>query len=325
MLRLIRNNDPYTVIMLFIFALLVKMTALMHPQMPNLPEGHILYVLIVRLFNYVLNGSAFGFTMLTVIMLFFQALYLNRMAFKYKLFAKQTHIIAFIYIVLSSLSREFNYFSAVLMLNWCLLGAFDILLGLHQTSQPRKHIFNAGFVLSVAAIIHFPAVIYILLLFISLLLLRSFNPGEWVVGILGFLTGIYFYAAILFLADRLPEFFKWIRIGFSPENIGKPLYMTGTITGVIVLLVCGLAVLQQQLGRIGIFVRRNWVILIMCVALSSCVALFTPVIMRNEWLAIIPSLALIIAHPFYLEKNKAFSNFVFYFSLALVVFCQFTY
>lgn len=325
MLRLIRNNDPYAVIMLFIFALLIKAEALMHPMQPLLPKGHILFESLVRLLDVILNGSALGYSLLTVVMLFLQALYLNRIAYKYKFFSKPTYVIAFLYVLLSSLSQEFNYFSVIVVLNWCMLIAMDILIGLHQTQHPRKHIFNAGFVLSIATILHFPAIGYIILLFVSLSLLRSFNLGEWVVGFLGFFTGFYFFVCILFLFDGLPYLKLWPQIGFSPQYIGKPLYMTGTIIGLVVLLGCGLFVLQQQLGKISVFMRRNWVIVMLCLVVAIFVAIGTPDFMRNEWLAIIPALALIIAHPFYLENNKVFSNFVFYFSLVLVIFCQLTY
>lgn len=293
--------------------------------MPAHPQGHTLYELIYWLLNTVLNDSALGFTMVAVINIFFQAMYINRIAFKYKLFSKQAHFISFIYIALTSLSKEFNYFSVVLVLNWTLIASFDILLGFHQTSHPRKYIFNAGLLLSIAALIHFPAIVYVILLFLALSMLRSFNAGEWVVGIMGYLTGFYFFTAFLFLFDQLPAFMGWPSMGISLQDIGKPLYMTITITGVLVLTICGVVVLQQQIGRIGIFMRRNWVLILSCLGLSTIVALSTPIHMRNEWLAIVPALSLIIAHPFYLEKNKVFSNFVFYFLIVLVILCQVTY
>jgi hypothetical protein len=36
-----------------------------------------------------------------------------------------------------------------------------------------------------------------------------------------------------------------------------------------------------------------------------------------------PALSIIISHGLLLEKNKRFSNFIFYFSLSLLVFCLF--
>jgi hypothetical protein len=213
----------------------------------------------------------------------------------------------------------------MLVLNWCLIGAMDTLLGFHHATQPRKHIFNGGFILSLAGILHFPAITYFVLLFIAFSLLRSFNVGEWVVGMLGFVTPLYFFAGILFLLDRLPALRLWPQMGLSFQKIGSTLYMVGTITGLAILAVCGLIVLQNHISRISVFMRRNWIIVIFCLGISIITAIATPLAMRSEWLTIMLPLSLIIAQPLHLEKSKVFSNFVFYFSFALLIFCQITF
>lgn len=300
------------------------MQALSLPVAPVVLPEHFMFSLVVNILDLVLAGNAFAYTMLAVIMLFGQALYLNNIAVRRRMFAKPMYNVAFMYIILTSLSPWFSCFNEVIVVNWLLLAALDILLSIHQTAQPRRSIFNAGFWLALAALMYFPAIIYLLLLLLALALLRSFNAGEWIVGLLGFFTPLYFAAGILFLIDKFelmliwPEWHFW----FPQNTITNPVYTFGTVAGIVILLFSGAFVLQSQTGKISVFARRNWSLITIFIILSGAVALTTDRAVKNAWLTAMPALSLVMAHPLYMEKNKRFSNFIFYFSLIFVIFCQ---
>jgi hypothetical protein len=299
------------------------MQVLSHPHVVAIPPHDALFGMLVNVLDFVLNGSAFGYTLLAVLMLFMQALYLNMIVARQRLFYKTTYIPAYIYLLLTSLHPSFSYFSEALIMNWCLLGGIHLLLRFHQTHQPRKDVFNAGFLLALLALLHFSAVGYFLLLFIALILLRSFNAGEWVVTLLGYLTPAYFWIGILFLMDKTGLLSQWPYIGlFLPNKVVAPLYTIGLIIGLIVLLSLGLYALQAFMGKTSVFNRRNWIMVLFCLFISFVVAMASDISMQYIWLLPMPALALIICHALYLEKNKRFSNFAFYFSLLLVIFCQ---
>lgn len=326
MLNLIRNNSPYTVIILFIATLILKLNVLAHPTTPVAMPDHFVYKWIIDVLNVLLGGSPFGYTLLTVVMIFGQAIYLNAIGSRYKLFSKSNYILAFTYLVLTSVYPPFNYFSEPVLLNWCLLGALDSMLNLHQTTHPRKQIFNAAFILCLAPIIQFPAVGFVVLLFAGLLLLRSFNFGEWIVGIIGYLTPVYFFVCFLFLFDALPLFKEWPHIGLSlTKNITNPVYLIGCLVGIFVLFSCGVFVLQSQMPKAVIYVRRSWWVFLVYLIVSVGITIVTDSFVTSAWLISIPPLAMVIANGLALEKRKGFSNFILYFSLLLVVFCQLAY
>jgi hypothetical protein len=56
--------------------------------------------------------------------------------------------------------------------------------------------------------------------------------------------------------------------------------------------------------------------------ISFVVSSTTDEVIKNIWLIAIPAAALIISHALYLEKSKWFSNFAFYFSLLILIVCQ---
>ena len=325
MLHLVRNNSPYTVIILCIFTLLVKLQVIGHPAMPVVVPGHLLYNGIVQFLHVSIGFGPIGFTWLATIMILLQGLALSAIVNRYKLYNKPSYIFAYLYVLFSSLAPSLGYFTETLLVNWCMLAAFSMLLSFHQTSQPRKQIFNCAFILSIAALLHFPAILFLLLLFITLILLRSFNPGEYIVGLLGYFTPVYFFAGVLFLIDKLPEIRKWpyVITSFKGQLPYLP-YTIGASLGLGILFICGIFVLQSQMTKLSVFMRRNWTMIAFYLFLSLAVAFDTFFSSIGAWLVIMPALSLIVANAFYLEKNKVFSNFVFYFSLALVVFCQLT-
>lgn len=326
MVHLIRNNTPYTVILLLIFTLVVKVQVLSHPVLPSVDNGHIIYASFVHLLDILFRGHAFIYTLLSVLMVYGQAIYLNAIAAKHKLFAKPTYVVAYVYILLTSLYPPFNHFSEPLLTNWLIIASIDFVLGTYQTNQPRKHLFNMAFVLGCTAIISFPAVIYFILLLSALLLLRSFSPGEWIVAIMGYLTPFYFFAGILFLTDKINYFTIWPSLGLSlPHKIAHPVYLIGTLVCMVSMFAFGVLSLQPYLTKASIFIRRNWTTLTIFLFTTVIASLGQNAAEGSAWLLVMPLLSIFISNVFYSEKNKGFSTFVFYFSLATLAFCLFTY
>ena len=298
------------------------MHALQHPQMPVALPGHFLYAMVISVLNAIFNWGGFGYTFFAILLIFGQALYLNGIANRYRLYPNSGNIVAFSYLTCTSIIPAFSFFSEAVIVVWCILGSIDILLRFNQTVYPRKHIFNAGFFLCVPALMHFPSIAYIVLLFVALSTLRSFSAGEWVVGLMGYLTPLYFFIGILFLANSFSLLHVWPHIGLSvPLHMQHPGYLIGAICFIVVLFGCGAFVMQQQMST-AVYVRRSWVMLVIYLLLSIIIAVFTEYDASGTWLLVMPGLSLVIAHAFSLDKSKWFSNFILYFSLLFVAYCQ---
>jgi hypothetical protein len=321
-LQLFRNYSPFTVIILVIAAFLMKLQALLHPVAPQAMPDHVLFASLLQVLGYAFE-SAFAYTLLTVAVLVSQALFINHITVKHKLFTKNTYLPAFSYLLLTSLNPAFNYFSEPLLINWLVLISVNIMMSLSQTTQPRKQIFNAAFAVCLPALFQFPAVGFILLFFLALVFQRSFNIGEWTVGLMGYLTPIYFFAGVLFLADDLHISQHIVQVGFAfPQHLVHPVYMIGTTAGLSILVFIGSIGLQQQLNALTIYIRRAWGLVYAYPLVSVLVTFIAVSFVNAEWLIIMPALSILIAHAFSFEKNKWFSNFTFYFSLLLLIFCQ---
>lgn len=322
MLRIFKNNTPFSVIILLIFTLVVKMKVLLCPIVPLQVQGHHLYNYILRGLYFFLKDGAFTYTLLSVIMIFMQALYLNSIVIKHKLFPRNTYIAAFVYLLLTSAYPRFNYFNETILLNWLLISAMDIMFGFSKTTQPRKLIYNAALLFCLASLFQFTMLAYFMLFVVGMVLFRPFNTGEWSVAILGYITPIYFLISILFLADKLYLFTHWPHIGFSLEPLAtSTLYFIITISGFIILLASGMFAMQRNVPMSNIYIRRDWIAVSFYLIISVMVAFATDKIVASAWLITIPALSIIVTHALVFEKNKRFSIFIFYFSLIFLVFC----
>lgn len=323
MLHLVRANSPYTVLILAILTLVLKLQALGHHVLPVADAHHALFGYIVWLLKHVLGNSRTAFSMLAILITFGQAIYLMSIASRHRLFSKHTYVPAFAYIVLSSLHPAMGQFSAPLLLNWLLLGALDTVLHFNRREGAQRLIFNAGFLLGCAALIHFPAVIYGMLLVLALLWLRAFRLGEWVVGLLGYLTPYYFAACLLYLFNRWDVVKAWPHWGLGlPQKGALNPYLVGLIIGCAILLVGGIFILTKIFYRMPVAARRGWGAIGTALAVSIAVCSISPKAETAAWMNVLPSLSLLIIPPMLGEKRSRFATFTFYFLLTLVFYCQ---
>lgn len=323
MLHLFRNNGPFTILTLFIGTFLLKLQPLQQPLLPVAMPHHVIFAAILGFLEGILHFSAFAFTLLNIVLVFLQGMYINFIVAKHKLLPKVTYFPALAYLIITSINPTFNYFSEPMLINWLLLAAIDIMLSFSQTLQPRKQIFNAGFVVCLPVLIQFPALGFVLLFLIALLLLRPFNIGEWVVAILGYLTPVYFFIGILFLTGQFSLLKYFPELGFAfPKIIHHPVYLTSCLVGILVLLGGGFLGIQQQIAKMTIAVRRTWILMFFYLVVALLTTCITSSAIHAEWVLVMPPLAIIISHAFYVERTKRFSNFILYFSLVFVIFCQ---
>lgn len=329
MLQLVRGNTPYTIIIIAILALALKLQALGHAIVPVTDAHHALFGYIVFLLKHVLGNSATAFCLLAIVLTFAQGVYLMSIASRHRLFAKHTAVPAFAYIVLSSLHPAFGQFSVQLLINWFLLGALDTILHFTKREEPNRTIFNAGFLLGCALLLHFPAIIYCLLFILALLWLRVFKPGEAIVGFLGYVTPLYFALCLLYLFNAIPLTKTWPYWGNGLSvHPWRSAYTIGLLSGLALLFLFGVFTLVSTFYKMPVSVRRGWGAIGTAMAISVAVSGFTPASESTGWMNVLPPLALLVIPPMVgegrLERGKSarFATFAFYLLLVLVLYCQ---
>lgn len=331
MLHLVRSNSPYTVLILAILTLALKLQALGHPLVPVADAHHIIFGYVVDVLSHLFGKNGLAFTLLAIVLTFTQGIYVMSIASRHRLFTKHTYLPAFVYIVLSSLHPALGQFSVQLLMNWLILGAIDAILHFSRREEPNRTIFNAGFLLACAALLQFSALGFFLLFILALIWLRTFRFGEWIVGLLGYLTPFYFALCLLYLFDGLALIKNWPQWGNGlPHKAQLDVYHIGLLGGCFFLLASGVVVMMRTFYRMPVSVRRGWGAVGTAAVVSITVCSLTPGTEHAAWMNALPALALLITPPMLEEKRYGsdrgrsvrFATFTFYLLLALVLFCQ---
>jgi hypothetical protein len=291
--------------------------------MPLLSDQQALFGVVVNFFRGIWGNNAFAFTFFAALLTFAQSLYLKTITERHRLYSKHTYLPAFVYIIISSLHPSLGYFSAPLLVNWLVLGALDAALLFTQREDQPRTIFNVGFLLGTAAVLHFPALAFVVFFILSLILLRSFRPGEWVVAFLGYQTPFNIDIILQYLFDHWQLVKAWPQIGISlPVQASGRGYLPGLAGGCIILLATGIYALMDLLGKLPMSVKRGWGAIITLLFIALIVCAFTPNTEKAAWICAIPPFTLLIVPAMLGEKRSRFATFIFYFLLALVVYCQ---
>lgn len=301
----------------------MKWQAIIHPILPTLDKGHFVFAIILSVARFLFQNTALGYVLLSISLLIVQAFYLNFIVVKHKLFTQNAFLPAFSFLLFTSFFPNQNYLSEAMIESFFVLAAIDIILGLSHVVNPRTAIFNAGFFMSIPLLFQSSGIGFLLLFFVSLAMLRPFQIAEWVVGIIGFFTPIYFFVCLLFLFDKMEVLhqFPLFGINYLQAHDFKGLHLI-LLLGFFILIGTGLFALQQNLPRFTIYVRRGWLVMVSyCIIAFAIIFLCAPSSFQG-WILLMPPLTMIISQSFCLDKPKRFSSFTFYFTILLFIFSQ---
>ncbi len=318
MLSLVRNNTPYAVLSLLILLVITGSGGMAVPaSFPSVSQP--LYYLFIRGAKGILGDSFLGWQVLYLLLVFLQALYVNALAMRHRLLPKPTFTPAFAYIVFAALFPEFRSISPPLLGNFLLLGALDAMLQFGKPTQPRRQIFNAGFLIGAASFVQFSYLFSGITLLVALLLLRPFHIGEYFSALLGLITPLYFVAGLMFLTDTLPMLRTWpfLHIQLPPWQPAHKAVVSTLYALAGGLLLAGFFQLHQQMNRSVIYVRRSWGVLVSGLVVSVAMAVFTSQPQLQSWLMMAPFYALIVSAALETEKPRRFAIFAFWAALAL--------
>lgn len=324
MLQIFRSYNPYAILVLFILTIGLKAGVLIDPEMVFVSgKSQFVWLKVSNIIAAMLGHSAFLITLFAVVNLFGQAIFLNRIANRHHLFPKSTYLPALSYILVTSLFKDWNYLSAALISNWLLLGALSEMLLLYAATDARKRIFNIGFFISLTALLVFPNIIFVGILFFALGILRPFKLAEWLVGCLGIITPFYFLVGVLFLTDHFNILRALFNFDFALPGKIKNLGMVISSFGFLLAIgMVGVYYLNYFMGRMLFQTKKWWWVVLASFFISLLAGIFTVAKGYNQWMAILIPCTFIIVNIWFEERRRWISSVLFYLFVAMVIFVQ---
>jgi hypothetical protein len=301
-----RQKNSSNVLVLLVYALALKFNQFLHPMGPlRQAEDNYLYKALLD-FLQPLNLSPVFYSLLAFIILFTQASLFNRICNSQKMLAKPTYLPAMSYILITSLVPEWSYFSAPLIINSLLIWIYYWMVLLYNSNRPAASIFNIGVVMGVITLLYQPAVLFILLIWLALFIMRPFVIREWLIGILGVTTPYYFLAIILYLSNQ----WNWKKvvpaISFSLPAMPTSIFFTISIVLLVLAFIIGGFYVQNNLNKMLIQVRKNWSLLLLFLIVSAFIVLVNGGNNYSNWLFCLIPLAAFHAAAYFYPSNNIF-------------------
>ncbi len=324
MFRWFRSGNPFTVLFLLAYAVVVKSPYLLHLLPPEggaaayrSPGDGYLYPYLLDWLQRGLGPG--GFALLAFVLLFLQAWMLNGTVNRFRLLPGSSFFPAFCFLLFSSFFPAWNTFSSALVANLLVLCILPLLFQGYATQHPRGNAFNTGLLAGLASLLYFPAFLLCALLWGALLVNRPFRLAEWLLVLFGFLCPYYFLGAALFLTDHWSlGLMPWS--GFSyPVLLHRGGYaVLGGLVWVIGWFLFGSLRLQPLYMKMLIQARKCWTVLLAMVCVTLAFPFFSDTFSLAGWLPAFLPMAAFIAIGFWHIRREWLALTIHLLSLAFV-------
>ena len=305
MIGIFKQKATTNALLLFVYALVLKFSILLHPSQPLLhPGDNYLYRFILTGLNSLFGHAALPFAILSFILLFSQATLLNSICNYHKMLPKANYLPGMAYILITSLLPDWGRFSAALLINSIIIWTWHRMIALYNSNSPVGAIFNIGLFIGLATLLYIPAIAFLILLFFALLIMRPFRIQEWFVGFIGFTSPYYFLILILYFTHQL----EWKNlipdIQFSLPSIPNSIWVTAGISLLVIPFVIGGIFVQNNLNKMLIHVRKSWSLLLVFLIAGVLVILINKGDSYENWIVTAMPFAVFHSAAYYYPVKK---------------------
>lgn len=158
-----------------------------------------------ELLLYITGGNSLILVILQVVVIFLSAIFLNNTLIKYDLTPKNTLSPAFIMLLFSSHYLGFFEPNPIIYSSIFLVAVLYLLFAIYLEEDAFDKIFYSGFLIACASFLYFPAIFFIVFVFVTFIVYRLYKWREWIIILMGLLTPYLFYFTYVFWFDELLE------------------------------------------------------------------------------------------------------------------------
>jgi hypothetical protein len=318
------KNNPANVILLLLFAVLVKFPIFLHPHpaITSAADG-IFYTWFIGRVNSVGGSANMLYSFLSFILLYTQAIQLNQFFNRHKMTSRGTDFAGMSYLLLTSMFPSWNYFSAPLILASVFLLLFSLLMGAYHRPTIKGFLFNLGLILGLVSFVHQPAIFFAIWLLIAMMIVRPFYLNESMLMILGMLTPFYFYGVYLFLVDKWDWHLYFQFINTHPPRLSKTLWDAGALSLLFLPFLMGGYYVQENSRKMLIQVRKGWTLIFLFLLAALIVPFFSIGDAYTGWLVAIIAFSSFHACTYLYSSLRIIPLLLFWVSLIFVLLAQY--
>lgn len=323
MTGIFRANNPLNTFLLFMYGILLKLIWFIHPQVPVIQKSDgFLFDHILAAIKPAFNNYPVGYSFITYLLLFTQAVSFNQLLNNRRLMQKPNYLPGMSYLLITSFFSEWNILSAPLVINSLLIWVWAKMSNLYNNKNAKTTLYNIGIAIGICTFFYFPALAFSLLIIFALLITRPPKIAEWIIPVIGMITPWYFLFSWLFLTDKLYSFHV---PGFE---ISYPLLAQNNIqyAGMILILILAITggfFVQSFSSKQIVQVRKSWSLLL----LYLIVALFIPFINNSHnfeyWILAVVPVSAFVACAFYYPRIRWIPRVIHWIMVGFVIYLEY--
>ena len=195
----IKHNRSLSVIVLPIAMISLWMYGFFHPVVPLTEHSAPLYKLVISS----IDGFPFLITLVSFILIFCESILLNHIIQRNEIINTTSYFPALVYMVLMSLQPEMFSLHPIVIASLFMLLATHKLMQSYKKETSYSEAFDTGFFIALASLFYIPSIVFIILFWIGLILLRPFVWREWVISFFGFALPWIFLIFYYFWNNKL--------------------------------------------------------------------------------------------------------------------------
>jgi len=316
---LFRDRSDINLLFLVLLSVALHFHVWIHPPMviANESDGLLAYILV----HYVKQLHPIALMILFQAIILSQAIRLNVLMSKLKMFQQVSYLPGFTYIILTALFPYWDVISAGLVANSLVIWILVKLLRLYDQNQPKSLEFNIGLILGCSILLYEPIAILIPVVLFALTIIRPFKLTEWLVLLMGVTLPFYFIFTYVILAGPFSNFTHFLpRLDWKNPFVQPDVNVILALIAISVQLFVGLYYWNDQKSRFIIQVRKYWGVLLLVLILT----LFQPIIFSAQALyasaIVLTPLACFISFGFSVPKSLLVPNVLFWSAIAVIVY-----
>ncbi|NVO10087.1 MAG: hypothetical protein HXX16_09020 [Bacteroidales bacterium] len=323
-LRFFRQTLPQVIIVLIIIAILLWVRNYFSEIAPFYFDS-IKMPFYGLATNWVSENIIYG-KLITFTIILFTAFHLLQINSKHIVIKQRTYLPAFFYILITSCFIPLQRINPAIFSALIFVFVFDHIFSIYHKENALDNIFKAGFYIALASLFYAPSILYIIVLFLSIMSIRSFNIREWFAAFFGVITPWFFFSFYHYIINsNLTILFNTLNFNlFTPINHDNDSFLIYIFYGycLILFFVTGFYLLKT-LPTQKINVRKYYGIFFWFNLISIFALILIPSISYEIiFIAIIP-ISFQFAYYFTTCKRNFWSELLFLLLIAIAILMQF--
>ncbi len=273
--------------------------------------------------------EGFWLILVSSLLVFFQATFINRLAIIHRLNNEINILPGFLWLFWSAFHPEMLGVSGLSPALLCVLIGMNHFMRCFKKRNRAAYLFNAGFFFSLASLFYFPLLILLVFGFFALFIflsIRSPEPQQYLVGVFVpfFLAGSYAY-----LTDGLDFFLNqfWANhdfLGFFSFE-GLENYKLGVIGVSLLLFIIAFVNISFYQAKKEIFAQRKISLLFVYILFVALGAVLSSVFSLSYFLLILWPLTIFISDNLYNMRNAVLGELIIWLFIGISFFIQYEF